>query len=245
VLPDTIERHALRQCGVGEGQLRFFYNRNPKKGEFPREEEVLPRQGFLSPLGTDSAKDPLIFGEGRNPQDIPGVTLSDDGRWLLISVFERRMDEDGNVLEGSSIKRMKNLPIEITTGKDFLYMAEIFFRASSTSPRMKMRLAIVFLLPRRPTPKRENWKEMIPQTDAVLQNVSVTGGKLLAAIRTQCDLGNEDVCARRQEARRDSAAGHWNCFQPPPGGMTATKSFSDSSLSPCLPSIYRVDLKRS
>ena len=29
-------------------------------------------------------------------------------------------------------------------------------------------------------PKRENWKELIPQSDAVLQNASVTGGKLLA-----------------------------------------------------------------
>ena len=28
--------------------------------------------------------------------------------------------------------------------------------------------------------QRENWKELIPQTDAVLQGASVTGGKLLA-----------------------------------------------------------------
>ena len=30
------------------------------------------------------------------------------------------------------------------------------------------------------SPKRENWKELIPQSDAVLQGASVTGGKLLA-----------------------------------------------------------------
>ena len=45
---------------------------------------------------------------------------------------------------------------------------------------MKTRLTIVRWPADATNAKRENWKELIPQTDAVLEGASVTGGKLLA-----------------------------------------------------------------
>src|SRR4029077_11052290 len=73
----------------------------------------------------------------------------------------------------------KNPPLEITTGKDFLYGAEFFegklyITTNEDAPHYRVFVADAT------NAKRDSWKELIPQTDAVLQNASVTGGKLLA-----------------------------------------------------------------
>jgi prolyl oligopeptidase len=75
--------------------------------------------------------------------------------------------------------RSKASPVEITTGKDFIYNAEVFkdklyITTNEDAPRYRVFVADCS------NPKRENWKELIPQTDAVLQNAGVVGGKLLA-----------------------------------------------------------------
>jgi prolyl oligopeptidase len=72
----------------------------------------------------------------------------------------------------------KNPPLEITTGKDFLYGADFFagklyITTNEDAPHFRVFVADAT------NPKRENWRELIPQTDAVLQGASVTGGKLL------------------------------------------------------------------
>ena len=51
----------------------FYYTRHPKKGDVPAGEEVYHVKVFYHSIGSDPAKDPLIFGEGRKPQDIPAV----------------------------------------------------------------------------------------------------------------------------------------------------------------------------
>src|ERR1039457_6976434 len=88
VLPDTIDRTRFASVAWMKDSSAFSYTPHPKKGEVPDGEEVYHVKVFYHQIGTDPAKDPLIFGEGRNPQDTPNVTLSEDDRWLLIDVGE-------------------------------------------------------------------------------------------------------------------------------------------------------------
>jgi prolyl oligopeptidase len=141
----------------------------------PDGEEVYHVKVFYHQIGSDPAQDPLIFGEGRKPQDVPSVTLSEDDRWLLIDVGEGWTKTEMYLQDLQS----KNPPLEITTGKDFLYDADFFagklyITTNEDAPHFRVFVADAS------NPKRENWKELIPQTDAVLQGASVTGGKLLA-----------------------------------------------------------------
>ncbi len=175
VLPDAIEHTRFGGVAWVKDSSAFYYDRNPKKGEVPDGEEVYHVKVFYHKIGTDPAKDSLIFGEGRNPQDIPGVTLSEDDRWLLIGVAEGYTKTEMYLKDLQS----KDPPLEITTGKDFLYVAEFFagklyITTNEDAPRYRVFVADAAHA------KRENWKEIIPQSDAVLQNASVTGGKLLA-----------------------------------------------------------------
>jgi prolyl oligopeptidase len=174
MLPDTIDRTRFASIAWMKDSSAFYYTRHPKKGEVPDGEEVYHVKVFYHVIGSDSAKDPLIFGEGRNPQDIPNVTLSEDNRWLLIDVGEGWTKSEMYLLDLQS----KSPPLEITTGKDFLYGVDFFegkmyITTNEDAPHYRVFVADAA------NPKRENWKEIIPQSDAVLQNASVTGGKLL------------------------------------------------------------------
>ncbi len=175
VLPDTIDGTRFASVAWMKDSSAFYYTRHPKKGEVPDGEEVYHVKVFYHQIGSDPAQDPLIFGEGRKPQDIPSVTLSEDDRWLLINVGEGWTKTELYLQDLQS----KNPPLEITTGKDFLYDADFFagklyITTNEDAPHFRVFAAAAT------NPKRENWKELIPQTDAVLQGASVTGGKLLA-----------------------------------------------------------------
>jgi prolyl oligopeptidase len=175
LLPDSIERTRAASLAWEHDNSGFFYTRYPKKGEVPAGQEVYYRHVFYHALGTDPAQDPLIFGEGRDPEWWPNVNLSDDGRWLLID------EEHGWTKTQLFLQDLttKNPPVEITVGKDFQYTADFFegklyITSNEDAPHYRVFVADAA------NPKRENWKELIPQSDAVLQSASVTGGKLLA-----------------------------------------------------------------
>ncbi len=173
-LPDAIERTRFASVAWKKDNSAFFYSRHPKKGDVPSGEEVYHVKIFYHVMGTDPAKDPLIFGEGRKAQDIPGVQLADDDdRWLLITVFQ------GWAKSEMYLQDLKagTPPVEITSGKDFLYSGEVYqnklyITTNEDAPRSRV------LVVDAANPKRENWKEIVPQSDAVLQNSAIVGGKL-------------------------------------------------------------------
>src|SRR5204862_1635185 len=70
-------------------------------------------------------------------------------------------------------------PVEITSGKNFLYNGEVFkgklyILTNEDAPRFRE------LVVDAANPKRENWKEIIPQTDAVLESTAILDGRIFA-----------------------------------------------------------------
>jgi prolyl oligopeptidase len=174
-LPDAIERTRFASLAWKKDNSGFFYTRHPKKGEVPPGQEVYFSRVFYHALGSDPANDPLIFGEGRDPQDMMSVTLADDtDRWLLITV---------SVGWSKSELFLQDLqagtpPAELTKGLEFLYYGEIlkdklYIHSNEESSRYRVFRADL------PNARRENWKEIIPQGDAVLQNIAIFDNKLL------------------------------------------------------------------
>jgi len=175
LLPDSIERTRAAGIAWKLDNSGFYYTRYPKKGDVAEGQEMYNRHVFYHALGSDPAKDPLIFGQGRDPGDWPDVDLSNDGRWLLISVSE------GWTKSELFLQDLKadTPPVQITEGKNFLYGGEvyngkIYITTNEDAPRYRMFVSDAS------SPARANWKEIIPQNDAILQGAAIVNGQLLA-----------------------------------------------------------------
>ena len=176
MLPDTIERTRAASIAWKLDNSGFYYTRYPKKGEVPDGQEMYNRHVFYHELGTDPAHDDKpIFGEGRDAEDWPSVNLSNDGRWLLISVSQGWTKSELFLMD---VKK-GTPPTRITTGKNFLYGGDVYdgklyITTNEDAPRYRVFVTDAGNY------DREAWKELIPQTDAVLQGTAVFGGKLFA-----------------------------------------------------------------
>ena len=174
-LPDIIERTRAASIAWLHDNSGFYYTRYPKKGDVPAGQEMYNRHVLFHELGTDSETDDLIFGEGRDPEDWPSVFLSNDGRWLLIHVSQGWTKSELFLMDTHG----KNPPSRLTTGKDFNYGAEVcdgkvYIITNEDAPRYHAFVTDAGNF------DRKAWKEIIPQSDAVLQSASIYGGKLFA-----------------------------------------------------------------
>ena len=175
LLPDTIERTRAASIAWLHDNSGFYYTRYPNKGDVPAGQEMYNRHVFFHLLGSPVETDDPIFGEGRDPEDWPSVSLSNDGRWLLINVSQGWTKSELFLMDLKSGKAATRL----TTGKDFLYNADIFdgkvyITTNEDAPRYRVFVTEAGNF------ERDAWKEIIPQSDAVLQGAAVFGGKLFA-----------------------------------------------------------------
>jgi prolyl oligopeptidase len=174
-LPDIIERTRAASIAWLHDNSGFYYTRYPNKGDVPAGQEMYNRHVFFHLLGSPVDSDDPIFGEGRDPEDWPSVSLSNDGRWLVINVSQGWTKSELYLMDLKSEKA----PIRLTTGKNFLYSADIYdgkvyITTNEDAPRYHVFVTNAGNF------DREAWKEIIPQTDAVLQGAAVFGGKLFA-----------------------------------------------------------------
>jgi len=237
ILPDTIERTRAASIAWLHDNSGFYYTRYPNKGDVPAGQEMYNRHVFFHLLGTDPETDDPIFGEGRDAEDWPSVFLSNDGRWLLIHVSQ------GWTKSELYLKDLKgsNAPSRLTTGKDFNYSAEVYegkvyITTNEDAPRYRVFVTEAGNF------DREAWKEIIPQTDAVMQSVSVYGGELFALYEQNAssqlklfDLEGKKIgeIALPAIGTVFGHGGRWNRDE----AFFGFHSFTTP------PSIYRVDLK--
>jgi Serine proteases of the peptidase family S9A len=180
LLPEKIARSRAASVAWKHDNSGFFYTRYPRTGEAKKEDEAYYRRVFYHQLGAapDGSADKLIFSYDKDPQGWPNITISDDDRWLLIGISQGWTKVD---LFLKDLHR-EAPPLEITQGKDFLYSGEIYkgsiyLTSNENAPRFRLFRVDTA------NPQREHWREIVPQTrgarDAVLQNESIIGGKLL------------------------------------------------------------------
>ncbi len=158
LLPDTIGRTRAASIAWKLDNSGFYYTRYPKNGDVAEGQEMYNRHIFY-----------------HDAEDWPNVTLSNDGRWLLIQVEQGWTKTELFLVDMKSDKPASR----VTTGKNFLYGGQVFdgklfITTNEDAPRYRVFVTDATNF------DRENWKEIIPQTDAVLQGTGVFGGKLFA-----------------------------------------------------------------
>ncbi len=237
LVADTIER--TRACSIAwlHDNSGFYYTRYPNKGDVPAGEEMYNRHVFFHMLGTPIETDDKIFGEGRDPEDWPSVQLSNDGHWLLINVSEGWTKSELYLMD--LIKGTP--PTRVTTGKEFLYSADmydgkLYITTNEDAPRYRLFVTDAGDY------DRSHWKELIPQSDAVLQSAAVYGRNLFAQYEQNAtsqlkmfDLDGKKISDIGLPALGTvfATSGRWNRDE----AFFGFQSFTVP------PAIYRVDLK--
>src|SRR5713101_1602896 len=175
LLTESIERTRAASIAWKLDNSGFYYTRYPKKGDVAEGQEVYNRHVFYHVLGDDPAKDELIFGEGRDAEDWPSVSLDNDGRMLLITESQGWTKSELFLMD----LKKGTPPTRITTGKNFLYRASVYngrvyILTNEDAPRYRMFVTEAGVY------DRDDWKEIIPQTGGVLKDAEVYGGKIFA-----------------------------------------------------------------
>ena len=182
LLAEKIERTRAASVAWLPDSSGFYYTRYPRPGDVPAGEEMYSRRGFFhqmasaghasnaSKSGMDASgmNDPLVFpadGVELAPEHWPNLSLSNDGRWLLVDVSEGWTKTE---LYLKDLAAGESQFQRITTGKDFLYHGElldgqIYITTNEDAPRFR-----VFKV-ECAAPGRANWKEIIPESDAVIE----------------------------------------------------------------------------
>jgi prolyl oligopeptidase len=168
-LPDRIpDTRAADLAWLPDGS-GFYYTRYPAPGTVSDGDEQYHRSLYHHQLGRDPADDALVFRPAVK-EHWPGVSLSPDGRWLLISVA-RTFDETDLYLRdltlgGPLVPVAENLPA-LFEGQ--VVRNRLYIRTNIEAPTYGLYEADPL------RPGREAWRTLVPpREDAVLEHVAVT-----------------------------------------------------------------------
>jgi prolyl oligopeptidase len=172
-LADRIPRMRAASLGWLPDATGFYYTRYPAPGEVAPGEEHYHRAIYFHRLGDDPEADALVFRPSQK-EFWPGVSLSPDGRWLLILVARTFDQTDVYIRDlragGPLVTVAENLPAsfegEIAHGR-------LFLRTNLDAPTYRL----YQVNPEHP--ERSAWREMVPpRAEAVLESVSIAGDRL-------------------------------------------------------------------
>jgi prolyl oligopeptidase len=173
-LPLTIPNMRAASLAWKRDSSGFYYTRFPSPGEVPDNELFFHRKIYYHELGTDPADDPLIFADEEDMYAWPGVSLSTNGRFLLVYVFSGYTSNDLYVKDLESDQGF----VPIAEGFDarfsgFAYDDQLYLMTTLDAPNWK--IVRVDLK----NPAMENWTEVIPESDNAMQRYMVAGDYLV------------------------------------------------------------------
>jgi prolyl oligopeptidase len=173
LLPDSIPNTRSASVAWDRDGGGFYYTRFPAPGEVPETELFFHRRVFHHKLGTEPAGDPLIY-ENEDMHAWPSVSISTDGRFLIIYVFRGYTQNDlyvKDVAAGSD-------PTPIAEGIDarfsgFAIGDEFYMTTTYGAPNWKLYKVNL------EHPGMENWVELLPESEHALVGHVVAGDYLV------------------------------------------------------------------
>lgn len=182
VIDGPIDRARYSPVAWLPGGDAFYYVRRLPADQVPADERQLHRRVYLHRLGTDPSADVLVFGDGLDKTNYYGVSVSLDGRWLIVSAAAGtapRNDVWIADLRASSLEEPAFT--EVVNGLDAQVSAHVgrdgrlYVGTDLDAPRGRLAVADPT------TPTSEHWTDLIPEDpDAVLGGHGILDGTELA-----------------------------------------------------------------
>ncbi|MEO0540246.1 MAG: prolyl oligopeptidase family serine peptidase [Cyanobacteria bacterium P01_A01_bin.105] len=157
----------------------FFYSRyDEPKAESQFEDVNYYQKLFYHRLGTPQAEDQLIYERQDQKEWGFGGSVTDDGRYLLISVW--RGTDPKNLVFYKDLQAPTAAVVELISDFEAEYGlvdndgTTFWFQTDLNAP--KGRLVAVDIS----NPAKENWQEILPEADETLQSVSLLNHQFVA-----------------------------------------------------------------
>ena len=176
-LPDRIDHTKFTGVSWSRDGESFYYSRYPigadGEGDGGRAVRVFRHQ-----LGTSMDQDELVYEIPEHPRRNPYATVSDDGRYLVISVQEGYLT---NAVYYRDLETPDAPVVKLLDEWDALYTflgnegSRFFFMTTLDAPRNRVLAVDV------ENPDRDQWEEILPQREEALTGVSLVGGRLVAS----------------------------------------------------------------
>lgn len=216
----------------------FYYSRPMDVDSIGPGEELYDRRVYLHRLGRHYDEDPVVFGDGLERAEIPDAALSDDERHLLLDTF---LGWGRNHLYVRN--RSTGRTITIAEDGQSSYQGEIvgdtlFLLTNADAPRYRV---VAVDLDR---PARSNWKTVVPESDAVIEFLSIADNRLFVGSMRDAhsELHSYALDGSDRREVRLPGLGTVGAFSSKPSSSEVFFSFSSFVEAP---SIYRMDAERT
>jgi prolyl oligopeptidase len=133
-------------------------------------------RAYFHKMGTNADQDSEIFGKGYTPDKFINTQVSEDGHYLQISVSYGSAAIRSELYFKDLKANGPITPVENTLMSAFegeIAGDQMFIRTNWNAPKWRIMVADL------KKPGRENWREIVPQSGAVIEGFALADGKLI------------------------------------------------------------------
>ncbi|MDQ6650324.1 MAG: prolyl oligopeptidase family serine peptidase [Actinomycetota bacterium] len=183
------------------GGEAFFYVRRLPPDQVPDGEQQFHRRVYLHRLGTSPDHDVRVHGDGLDKTNYYGVSVSRDGRWMVVSASAGTAPRDdvwladlhGAAADSPRLEAVQ-LGVDAQTSLHVGRDGRLYVLTDRDAPRRRLCVASP------EAPAYENWVDLVPESpDAVLEDFEILDGEgmpapVLVIARTQHAVGMLTLC---------------------------------------------------
>ncbi len=173
---DWLKFTGLAWAGDGSG---FYYSRYPETTEEKKFQSLNMNQAvYFHRLGTSQDDDALVYSSPENPDWGFSASVSDDGQHLIITVWKGTDDRYQIVHQDLTDPDAETRFLIEGFDHDYSFVGnvgnDLYFRTNKDAPRNRL------IVINAADPAPENWREVIPEAEDVLDDLSLVGGAIIA-----------------------------------------------------------------
>ena len=157
-------------------EVGFYYTRYPNEGS--SEDHINTTDGselWFHFVGTPQGSDQLVYSDLENPQRFYGPRVTEDGRWLVVSVNNGTSADNGVLVFPTPDFKPQWLVPTFDASMEFIGSQGdvLYFKTDRDAPRGKViRVDLSF--------EKLGWEDVIPQQEDILRSADVVGNRITA-----------------------------------------------------------------
>jgi prolyl oligopeptidase len=175
-LPDTLVHTKFWGISWAHDGSGVYYSRYPARPDGRGDDAGQPAVYFHR-LGEPQDKDRLIYKVTNHPTRVPRAEVSEDGRWLIVTLYDGAFRNGVDILD---LARPDADPKVLFGRWDAFYDFsgsdddELFFQTTNGAPLGR----VIAVNPGKPQP--DSWRTVVPEADIALEDAAYVGGRIIA-----------------------------------------------------------------